>query len=111
MSRLERIWLLKQNEGQFMLLQGIHCIGLDFDEGYIFDSSRPNVLRISKARLKLCGFNTTAFKKHTIMVVSGSVVAKWLTLSWTSRTIVRFPKIPFFKWPFWLSGFLASGFW
>jgi hypothetical protein len=50
-------WLLEQKEGQFLLLQNAHCVGLDCKRGYLFDSSRPKVLRLTEESLRDCGFN------------------------------------------------------
>jgi len=49
-------WLLEQKKGKFLLLQSAHCIGLDCERGYLFDSSRPKVLYLTEASLQDCGF-------------------------------------------------------
>ena len=49
-------WLLEQKKGKFLLLQSEHCIGLDCERGYLFDSSRPKVLYLTEESLQDCGF-------------------------------------------------------
>ena len=49
-------WLLEQKTGKFLLLQSVHCVGLDCEKGYLFDSSRPKVLRLTEESLQDCGF-------------------------------------------------------
>ena len=49
-------WLLEQKTGKCLLLQSVHCIGLDCERGYLFDCSRPKVLRLTEKSLQDCGF-------------------------------------------------------
>ena len=49
-------WLVEQKAGKFLLLQSVHCVGLDCERGYLFDSTRPKVLRLTEESLKDCGF-------------------------------------------------------
>ena len=61
-----------------MLLQSVHCVGLDCERGYLFDSSRPKVLRLTEKSLKDCGF--TEFEPMEIREVMASMVPSLLVL-------------------------------
>jgi hypothetical protein len=50
-------WLLKRQKGRFLLLQSVHCIGVDCGRQYLYDSTRIKVLRLGAGSLQLCGFS------------------------------------------------------
>ena len=49
-------WIVEKKQGRWLLMQQVHCIAIDSNKGYIFDSSRDNVLPLSLENLYLCGF-------------------------------------------------------
>ena len=49
-------WIVEKKQGRWLLMQQVHCIAIDSNKGYIFDSSRDNVLPLSLENLHLCGF-------------------------------------------------------
>ena len=48
--------LLPSQTGQFLLLQGGHCIGVDCTRRLVFDAARPRVLELSDGAIRVCGF-------------------------------------------------------
>jgi hypothetical protein len=52
-------WLVERKEGSFLLLQGVHCVGVECDRGWLYDSTRPKVLHLAAGSLRVCGFTDT----------------------------------------------------
>lgn len=50
-------WLLHQQHGLFLLLQGVHCVGIDCEKKYLYDCSIPKVMRLSTDSLQFSGFH------------------------------------------------------
>lgn len=49
-------WIVEKKQGRWLLMQDSHCVAVDSNKGYIFDSAQDNVLPLSLENLHLCGF-------------------------------------------------------
>jgi hypothetical protein len=50
-------WILTQTRGRFLILQAVHCVGVDCGKRLLYNSARPKVLRLTANALAGCGFS------------------------------------------------------
>jgi hypothetical protein len=50
-------FVLRQEKGKWLLQKGVHCISVDCARKWILDSGRTQALHMTKANMKLCGFD------------------------------------------------------
>ncbi len=49
-------WLMEQTTGLFLIVEGLHCVGVDCARQLIFDCGWATALKLSLDSLAYCGF-------------------------------------------------------
>ena len=50
-------WLLSQTNGQYVVVDGVHAVGVDCGKRLIFDCSKDNAMDLTKIALSSCGIH------------------------------------------------------
>jgi hypothetical protein len=51
-------WLLEQRSGRFLVMGGVHCIGVDCEDRLVFDCAEQSALKLCLSALVSCGLNS-----------------------------------------------------